>query len=394
MSEQTTNPFEGFKTLGGETIKPDSVEIKDVPNTDDALAKDTGIVDKTEEPVEEVKEEKKKEVKEEDKIDLTPELNIEYKAPIEEDNEEEEEAQNDIEAGITSDDTENEEVSQIGVLAKYLKEEGVVDYDDESFEDNEEGLVKVIENEIKKGIDKYKEDLDPTAKQFIDFVENGGDPQHFTKAYSEVDFSKINSDKIKGKSEVQKQIVAELMKQEGYSPEEIREEIQDLIDGNVLQRKANRSLSKLQVIQNKKRAELLQSQEEQAQKRKEEQATFLSSLKEDIEGREDIAGFSINKKQKKAFYDYITKADRKTGKTQLVLDSEKDKDAQLKMAWLYFNNFDFSKVEKKAKTKAVSTLRSHLERASNVSTKKLKSKARTKVTGDDIDFSLFSKAIS
>ena len=64
------------------------------------------------------------------------------------------------------------------------------------------------------------------------------------------------------------------------------------------------------------------------------------------------------------------------------------------MAWLYFNNFDFSKVEKKAKTKAVSTLRSHLERASNVSTKKLKSKSRTRVTGDDIDFSLFSKAIS
>ena len=38
-------------------------------------------------------------------------------------NEEEEEIQNDIEAGLTSDDTENEEGSQIGVLAKYLKEE-------------------------------------------------------------------------------------------------------------------------------------------------------------------------------------------------------------------------------------------------------------------------------
>jgi tRNA U34 5-carboxymethylaminomethyl modifying enzyme MnmG/GidA len=76
-----------------------------------------------------------------------------------------------------------------------------------------------------------------------------------------------------------------------------------------------------------------------------------------------------------------------------VTDSEKDKDSQLKMAWLYYNNFDFSKIEKKARTKAASSLRANLERASGVSTKKLKSKTRTRATGDDIDFSLFEKAL-
>ena len=47
------------------------------------------------------------------------------------------------------------------------------------------------------------------------------------------------------------------------------------------------------------------------------------------------------------------------------------------MAWLYYNKFDFTKVEKKARTKATSSLKANLERASNISTKKLKSKART-----------------
>ena len=95
----------------------------------------------------------------------------------------------------------------------------------------------------------------------------------------------------------------------------------------------------------------------------------------------------------RAFYEYITKTDRKTGKTKLIADSENDKDSQLKMAWLYFNDFDFSKVEKKARTKATSNLRASLERAGNVSSRKLKSKTRTKSSGDDLDFSLFQKAL-
>tara|TARA_R110002012_G_scaffold261340_2_gene443229 strand:+ start:10795 stop:11961 length:1167 start_codon:yes stop_codon:yes gene_type:complete len=380
------NPFEGFKTLEGDTIAPDNIEIKDAPDNSEALVEDTGIVDKTDEPVEEEK-------KEEKKIDLTPELEIQYKAPEDDADDPEPEVEGETDIESIKENEEKAELSQIGIVAKFLKEEGIVDYEDESFEDSEEGLANVIQNEIKKGISKYKEDLDPTAQQFIEFVENGGDPSQFTKAYSEVDFNKIDPSKLKGQSEMQKQLVAELLRQQGYSREEITEEVQDLVDGGVLERKASRSLSKLQVLQNKKRAELLKSQEASAEKKKEEQATFLTSLKDDIENREEIAGFSLNKKSKKAFYDYITKADRKTGKTQLVLDSEADKDSQLKMAWLYFNNFDFSKVEKKIKTKAVSNLRSNLERASNVSTRKLKSKSRTKVSGDDLDFSLFSKAI-
>ena len=63
------------------------------------------------------------------------------------------------------------------------------------------------------------------------------------------------------------------------------------------------------------------------------------------------------------------------------------------MAWFYFNKFNFEKVEKKARTKAVSNLRTNLERASGVSRGKLKSKSRTKTSGSDSDFSLFSKAM-
>ena len=63
------------------------------------------------------------------------------------------------------------------------------------------------------------------------------------------------------------------------------------------------------------------------------------------------------------------------------------------MAWLYYNKFNFSKIEKKARTKATSSLKANLERASNISTKKLKSKTRTHAAGTEVDFSLFENAL-
>lgn len=389
IENKDINPFEGFKALEGDTIAPDNVEIQE---TVEPIGEDTGITDKTDEASEEIvqkKEEAPKEKKEELSVDN---LEIEYKESVEEEIEEEEE--DTITPTQTKEkDEDPEDMSEIGVLAKHLKDEGVIEFDDEEFEDTEEGLVNVVKKQIKKGVDDYKENLDPLAKQFLDFIEDGGDPQHFTKAYSTVDFARIDRAALKGKGELQKQLVAELMRREGYNREEIVEEIQDLLNGNVLQGRASRSLRKLQEMQQKERATLLKTQKENAAQKAEQQETFLSNLRENIDTKEEIAGFPISKKQKTAFYNYITKPDRKTGKTKLVMDSEADKDAQLKMAWLYFNDFNFEKVEKKARSKATSNLRANLERASGVSRKKLKSKSRTKVSGADTDFSLFSKAM-
>ena len=389
MSENTEkNPFEGFKALEGDTIPSSDVEIKDVAEVE-TLAEDTGVKDTTQEKEEVVKSDKKKEELSVDNLE------IEYRETVEDEVEEEEDEPTVTKTEVKEEtqSEEEEEVSQIGVLANHLKEEGVIDYEDEEFEDTEEVLAKVVKNQIEKGVAEYKENLDPVAQQFLDFIEDGGDPQHFTKAYATVDFSRIDNKTLKGKGDLQKQIVAELMRREGYSRNEIVDEIQDLLNGNVLNGRANRSLRKLQDLQKKERAELLDKQKKQAVIKQEKEESFLTELKENIDGKEDIAGFPISKKQKTAFYDYITKPDRKTGKTKLVMDSEADKDSQLKMAWLYFNNFNFDKVEKKARTKATSNLRANLERASGVSRKKLKSKSRTKVSGDDMDFSLFSKAM-
>jgi len=385
MSTENNNPLEGFKNLAADIMPAEDLEIKEVqeiPEQDRmSLGEDTGVKDLTDkdldgkDTVDMDKDEDKKEI-------LTPDnLEIAYKDEI-------------PEGEVTEEEIESseDEVSQLGVIANFLKEEGIVDYDEEEYEDSEEGFQKVIQNEIKKGIEKYKNDLDPLAQEFIEYVDKGGDPQKFVKATSDVDFSKIDTKMIDGKENLQKQLVAELMRREGFSQDEILSDVQDFVDGGLIGKRANRALSKLKQMQTNDRKTLLKDQETAANNKEAEHKTFLSSLKEDIEAREEIAGFNVGKK-KKDFYDYITKPDRKTGKTRLVMDSEADSDSQLKMAWLYYNKFDFTKIEKKARTKATSSLKANLERASNISTKKMKSKTRTKATDGDIDFSLFENAL-
>ena len=390
MSEEKNNPLEGFKNLAADIMPAEDLEIKDVqeiPEKDRmALGQDTGVKDLTDEDLddkESVNMDKTKEDSKESKEVLTPDnLEIAYKDEIPEGESTEEELS----------ESEEGEVSQLSVVANFLKEEGIIDYDEEEFEDSEEGFSKIIQNEIKKGITKYKTDLDPLAQEFIEYVDKGGDPQKFVKATSDVDFSKIDVKMIDGKENLQKQLVAELMRREGFNQDEILSDVQDFVDGGLIGKRANRALKKLKDMQLNDRKTLLKEQETAATNKEAEYTNFLSSLKDDIDNREEIAGFSIGKK-KKDFYNYITKPDRKTGKTRLVMDSEADQDSQLKMAWLYYNKFDFTKIEKKARTSATSSLKANLERASNISTKKLKSKSRTKATDGDIDFSLFENAL-
>ena len=378
MSTETNeNSLEGFKNLAADIIPAENLEIKevaDVPGDPEGLGADTGIIDMTPGGTDITPESPESmDDKEESKDDTSKEelssdnLEIQYKKEIPEGEVTEEELESE----------DSEEISQIGVVANFLKEEGIVDFDSEEFEDTEEGFAKVIKNEISKGVEKYKEDLEPLAQEFLTFIEKGGDPSKFVKATSDVDFSKIDVKMIDGKESLQKQLVAELMRKEGYSDDEIMEDVKDFTDGGLIAKKAKRALSKLKDLQLKGRASLLADQEKAEETKKEEYQTFLSSLKDDIDSRDEIAGFDI-----------------KTGKTRLVTDSEADQDSQIKMAWLYYNKFDFKHVEKKARTKATSSLRANLERASGVSTHKLKSKTRTKVTNSDIDFSLFKSVLN
>ena len=309
--------------------------------------------------------------------------------------EEKDSAPKDEDTSANGEVTEDEEETVFKTLATEFSNKGLLAEIGEDFEDSEEGFAALIDKTVENRVKEYKDSLPEVAKNFIDYIQAGGDPQHYVDSRTNIDYNRISADRLAENVAAQKEIVHNLLVKEGYEPDEISEEIADYEDGGVLANKAKRALGKLQRYQAAEQSEMIAKQKAEAEAQKEQYNQFLSDLKKDIDTRDDIAGFELtSKKQRDSFYNYITKVDRKTGKTQLQLDNEADPEAQLKMAWLYFNKFDFSKVEKKAKTKATSDLKARLQKATD-SSSKLKSKRKTSSPDDALneDFGGFKRIL-
>jgi hypothetical protein len=395
-----TDDFKGFNILNTSPTEFNP-EIKEVGEIPGALGDVT--TDSTEDSTEEELGIKDKRSKKEDEeiviqhVDSVEEIETETK----DEEETEEVSDKDIEDknnetdGETSTDEPEEEETVFRTIATEFSTKGLLAEVGEDFEDSEEGFAALIDKTVDEKVKEYKESLPEVAKNFIDFVQAGGDPQHYVDSRTTIDYNRIAVDKLAENETAQREIVYNLLVKEGYEPDEISEEIADYEDGGLLANKAKRALGKLQKIQAQEQSQMIEKQKQEADAQKEQYNTFLSDLKQDIDTRDDIAGFEFsNKKQRNEFYNYITKVDRKSGKTQLQTDNEADSEAQLKMAWLYFNKFNFSKVEKKAKTKATSDLKAKLQKATD-STSKLKSKRKTSSPDDAMNesFSGFKRIL-
>ena len=395
-----TDDFKGFNILNTSPTEFNP-EIKEVGEIPGALGDVT--TDSTEDSTEEESGIKDKRSKKEDEeiviqhIDSVEEIETETK----DEEETEEVSDKDIEDKNnetdreTSTDEPEEEETVFRTIATEFSTKGLLAEVGEDFEDSEEGFAALIDKTVDEKVKEYKESLPEVAKNFIDFVQAGGDPQHYVDSRTTIDYNRISTDKLADNAAAQKEIVYNLLVKEGYEPDEISEEIADYEDGGLLANKAKRALGKLQKFQAQEQSQMIEKQKQEADAQKEQYNTFLSDLKQDIDTRDDIAGFEFsNKKQRNEFYNYITKVDRKSGKTQLQTDNEADSEAQLKMAWLYFNKFNFSKVEKKAKTKATSDLKAKLQKATD-STSKLKSKRKTSSPDDAMNesFSGFKRIL-
>ena len=148
MSEENNNPLDGFKNLAADIMPAKGLEIKDVqeiPEEDSiSLGEDTGVKDLTDTKLDsdDTVNMDDTEGKKESKETLTPDnLEIAYKSEIPEGEVTEEEIQEET--------SQEGETSQLGVIANFLKDEGIVDFEEEDFEDSEEGFQKIIQNEIK-----------------------------------------------------------------------------------------------------------------------------------------------------------------------------------------------------------------------------------------------------
>jgi hypothetical protein len=304
-------------------------------------------------------------IKEENETDNLDEevLEEEQEEEIQEELEEQEEVEEDQLEEETEETEEfensyDDEVSDISFspLASFLAENGELIPDPEKeYEDSAEGLAEMIQDTVEAKRREWVDSLGPDAVNVLRFIENGGAIQDYVEAtqnntYSNIDMEDPDNWNL---------LVAEHMRMTGMDEEDIEEYVRDLEDTGMIERHAQKAQKYLEKKADNDLASLLQQQEqariEADQQKAIEQQEFVNTI---LNGK--VGDFEIPKKERNSFLQYLTDPVSKDGKTLYQL--EDNYEDRIKLAYFKFKKFDFSDVEKKAKTKALIEIKKSMSR--------------------------------
>lgn len=363
--------FKGLDLLSTDIDKAEQEQLE--------LSSDEEVLDEEESVIE--KQFKEKETKTEKKENTT-------KSKTEDNEKNTKEHKEEIHENVNSSEESKEDFS-IKPFIEFYRDKGILDIEDDDIEDSDEGLEKAIVKTVESQINKWKSNYDEDTQKYLDFVENGGDPKQFHELYYNSGASWEKFD-IEDNEDNQKKVIRESLKLEGWSDEDISEEIQDTEDINKLDVKAKKHLVKLQKLEKENREHIVKIQKEYAKEQETKHKEYWDNLKSNLFTKEDIKGFKLTEKIKNDIWNHMSKpVDRKSGKTQLQINNETNKDAQFLYAMLDYLNWDISKLEKNLKSKVSADLKSKLH---NFSDSRVKSKSSGNNFGvsKDNNFDAFS----
>lgn len=290
-----------------------------------------------------------------------------------------------------SPETTTSEDSSLKVFASWLGDKGLVDYDEETFEDSEDGLKKLMSSTVEKEVERYKQSLPEDVHKLVEFVEAGGDPKQFMDLYynqsSWADF------KLEDESD-SKAVLKEYLKAQGEDEDEINETLDTYEVSGILEKKAKAALTKLQNAEKSYQEQLVEVQKKYDAEQKELAKKQYEDFKAKLYAKDEIQGFKLTPKMKDNLWDFIMKPD-KTGKTGLQKHNETNENAQFMYAYLAMNDWDMSKLEVKVKNKVNSELASKLSNfkdgRSKLKTGQNDSFSQERSTGN---FSAFKQALN
>ena len=365
-----------------ENNKQEQIKIDDI-TFDDVIGGEGVDTIKEETPNNETKEsadaELDAEITDEDQS-TSEEVNAEE---VQEDPEEEP-----IEEQKEDDDTDDDETVVSEVLAKLGLE-----LDANSYDDTTDGLIKMTKD---VGAQLAESKLDelfeafPLVKNHLEYVLNGGDSQQFMKAYDpNTDFDKlsIKEDNVR----LQKSVLTDYFTLKGHDQDFIQEMLEDYEDGGKLFSKSEQAKSALAKVQKEERNKMLVKQKEQIAQQQQEQQKFWTGVYDTIEKSKEFAGISIPDKEKKKFFNYVSKPINKEGYTQRDLDhTNAEMETKLAIDYLMFKGFKLdSIIDKKARTKSVRSLRDKIAKnEETIKSAKKRSRRSKSFDIDDLDFSL------
>jgi hypothetical protein len=308
-----------------------------------------------------------KEIEEEDEHIETKEEEIEES----EEEEEEEPVKKEVKASKKAEPektTDEEDTrSALKIFADIQRENGIIDFEDEEYEDSEEFIISKVTEKITKGveagIEEYKNSFSPEAKEIIEAMEAGMPLESLLERNNDIStYEDITDQEIEENEALQKNLVRNLMSLKGYSKETIDKKINRLDDSGLLVDEAKDSKIELLEYSKKKKEEEKQEHIRQQKENIEKVENWKKGIKEFLDKNDEvIPGFKMNNKHKEVVYNGLTKFD-KDGRNDFQKAIEKDPNFNLKVAYLALAlNWNFSDIEKKATTKVARGLKDALK---------------------------------
>jgi hypothetical protein len=370
-----------LSVLSNITVKPEESDAKaeDKGEEENSIFQPQLKIQEVDDLPEEKKEEVKVEKSEED------DKAVEDEAPTAEEKDSEEPVSEKEEESSDEED----EGDALRVFAELQREKGLIDYNDDEFEGNEEWLLAKVEDTVNSKVQDYKDSMPSEIKYLLDNYEDGVPLNNLLNMQSQEQvYESITLENVEKSEALQKNLVKDLLMKSGWSEERANKKIQRYEDAGVLYEEAEEALSSLVDVQKQQKEDYVVKQKEEQKQRIQAHEEWLGDLKDHITKKEEILpGFQLSVKDKDNLYKGITKLD-KNGENEIMRLRKKDPEFDLKIAYLAtVLKWDFSAFERQSTTKSTRKLAAAIK-----STKKTGSRP-SRGTSNNVDFNTMRKSL-
>jgi len=268
------------------------------------------------------------------------------------------------------DTNKSTEESPVKILAQYAKEKGLVNYNDEEFEDSEEFLNSLFnkskQDAIMNEISSYKDSLPEKLKYLINSYEEGVPFHELLESEQRSSlFSTITDEHLEDES-YQKDILSSFLSYQGFTDEEIENKLKQYNSAGLLKDEAKTALGKLKQIE-------VRNQQTMIEKAKTEKQSEINKYQEQLKNiensilnmKEVLPGIELSDENKKAMIDMFTKpVDKVNGKpiNKIQQLQMKDPNFMYKVAYAAMTNWDFAK---KSESQALSKVKQQINSLSD-----------------------------
>tara|TARA_R110000772_G_scaffold236762_2_gene348597 strand:+ start:347 stop:1474 length:1128 start_codon:yes stop_codon:yes gene_type:complete len=313
---------------------------------------------------------------------------------VEEEKEELVESKTDSAADDGVDAEESSEESEIDntVIGEVLSNLG---YELEGdYADTVEGLTQMTKDAASSMAEDQLDNLFeqfPEIQQHLEFVMNGGESEQFYSQgsrLSTVANVRLTEDNVS----TQKAVLVEYFRVKGHDDAFISELLDDYSTSDKLYSKSVKAKEALLQYEQGNRQQQMEQQKQVQAEQRQEADKFWEGVSETIETSREFSGIVVQEKDKKKFFDYISKPVDKQGNTKRDVDHNgAEMDVRLAIDYLMFKGFKLDDIIKaKAKTETAKTLRKQI-RSTTKSVKGAKGKRKSTSTDlDSLDLSFTS----